>query len=379
MTKLEKIYKKTSTGKIQVWEIIVNGNQYWTISGQLNGKQTQSKPTKCIGKNVGKANATSDEEQALKEAQAKRRVKLEGEYKESIDDVNTPSYFVGMKAANFEDYKDNIVYPVAVEDKLNGICCIGTQARLHSYKGKSFYCVEHIADALRDIFEKNPNLILHGELFNKEYKNLLNRISSLVSVNRKPKDITEEDRSESKKIIKYYVYDCFGGTITKETPFVVRKQYLKELLKDIPFVEIHDYTFAKNEAEVRAALAKTRADKDEGIMVKLLDGVYEQKRSQNILKLKNWMDREYKILDFIEGTGNWAGCVKKVVCELDPPATNGKTTFESNIRGDMPVLSQLLIDKDLHIGKLATVDFQELSEFGIPLIPYCSLPFRDYE
>ena len=74
--KLSTLYKKTTTGATQLWDIEVFRNKFRTISGQLGGKKITNKWTQCQGKNVGKANATTSEEQALKEALAKHQKKL---------------------------------------------------------------------------------------------------------------------------------------------------------------------------------------------------------------------------------------------------------------------------------------------------------------
>ena len=73
--KLETIYKKTKTGATQEWTIEVVGNKYRTISGQTDGKKIINEWTIVYGKNEGKANGTTDNEQALKEAIAKRTKK----------------------------------------------------------------------------------------------------------------------------------------------------------------------------------------------------------------------------------------------------------------------------------------------------------------
>jgi hypothetical protein len=61
IVKLAKLYKKTSTGKIQEWRIEVQKNKYITVSGQVDGKKIISEPTYCTPKNVGRANATTAE------------------------------------------------------------------------------------------------------------------------------------------------------------------------------------------------------------------------------------------------------------------------------------------------------------------------------
>ena len=78
--KFETIYKATKGGKTQEWTIEVVGNKYRTISGQTDGKKITNEWTVVYGKNEGRANATTDKEQCMKEANAKRIKKLESGY-----------------------------------------------------------------------------------------------------------------------------------------------------------------------------------------------------------------------------------------------------------------------------------------------------------
>ena len=71
------IYKRATTGAAQQWQIIVDGNQFFTRAGQWGGVITESARTTCEGKNIGRANETSPEEQALAEATSKHNKKLE--------------------------------------------------------------------------------------------------------------------------------------------------------------------------------------------------------------------------------------------------------------------------------------------------------------
>ncbi len=110
--KLETIYKKTKTGAIQEWTIEVSDNKYRTHSGQVGGQITTNAWTIVYGKNEGKANGTTDNEQALKEAIAKRTKKLESGYFENIKHINKTQYFEPMLASKWEDSKDKITYPI---------------------------------------------------------------------------------------------------------------------------------------------------------------------------------------------------------------------------------------------------------------------------
>ena len=90
--KLETIYKKTKTGATQEWTIEVVGNKYRTHSGQVGGVITTNEWTIVYGKNTGKLNETTDKEQTMKEAVAKRTKKLESGYFENIKHHNKIQY-----------------------------------------------------------------------------------------------------------------------------------------------------------------------------------------------------------------------------------------------------------------------------------------------
>ena len=119
--RLPIIYKRTQTGAIQQWEIIINNDSFYTIEGQYGGVLTTSKPTIVEGKNIGKANETSLKEQAIKEAQAKWDKKCEKGYTTDINAIDTSKkFFEPMLAHKYVDYKDDVIFPILVSPKLDG-------------------------------------------------------------------------------------------------------------------------------------------------------------------------------------------------------------------------------------------------------------------
>lgn len=66
---LNSLYKKSKTGKIIKKSYHLDGNFFIIEWGQMDGK-VQHKVTECFPKNVGRANETSAEEQAIKELEA---------------------------------------------------------------------------------------------------------------------------------------------------------------------------------------------------------------------------------------------------------------------------------------------------------------------
>ena len=67
------LYGKDKSGSLKLWEVWVDDNKNIVKYGKLGGK-IQNKVTECFGKNIGKKNETSNEEQAVLEAEAKCRI-----------------------------------------------------------------------------------------------------------------------------------------------------------------------------------------------------------------------------------------------------------------------------------------------------------------
>jgi DNA ligase-1 len=358
--KLDTIYKKTKTGATQEWTIEVVGNKYRTHSGQVGGAITTNEWTIVYGKNGGKANATTDNEQCMKEAVAKRTKKLESGYFENIKHINKTQYFEPMLASKWEDSKDKITYPIFSQPKLDGIRCIVTKDGMFSRNGKPIISAPHIIESLSEVFEVYPDMVLDGELYADKFANDFNKIVSLVK-KTKP---TDADLKESKKNIQYWIYDLPDNHIQ----FGDRCDRLHDLFKAFD-------SFSKHCIEVETTLCMSEDDVVdlyeeyvdagfEGQMLRL-NGKYENKRSKNLMKHKSFIDEEYTIKGIVEGEGNRTGTAGYMVFET----ADGKP-FKSNVKGTWEETAEMLKNKKKLIGKQATIKYFNLTPDGIPRFPY---------
>ena len=389
--KLPTLYKKTTIGKTQTWEIEVSGNKFRTISGQADGKKITNNWTVCQGKNVGKKNATTGEEQALKEAEAKHKKKLEAGYHLNLKNISKKRFYEPMLAQDFKNKNrqsevmadlqqvdGGTVGTVFSQPKLDGIRCIAMREGLFTRTGKEITAVPHISEALEPFFKLYPNATLDGELYNHAYKDDFNKIIHLV----RKQNLTDEHLSESAEMIQYHIYDApvigngkwamtekdlYSDRTSKlDASFVNLKLEKEDCLVIVPTVEIHG----------REQLDRCYEDYIEagyeGQMVRL-DGPYENKRSPKLLKRKEFVDEEYKILGYEEGEGNRAGTIKHFKFKNK----DGKE-FNSNVKGSFSYLTKLLEIADTLIGKDATIKYFNLTPDGVPRFPYV-IAIRDYE
>ena len=358
--KLETIYKKTKTGATQEWTIEVSDNRYRTHSGQVGGQITTNAWTVVYGKNEGKANGTTDNEQALKEAIAKRTKKLESGYFEDVNNINEQQYFEPMLAAKWEDYKDKIQYPIYSQAKLDGIRCIVTKDGMFSRNGKPIVSAPHIIDSLRNLFVVNPDLIFDGELYADKFANDFNTIVSLVK-KTKP---TDSDLAESKKQIEYHIYDLPSS----KKNFLHRAYDLGILfetrLEMGKYCRLVDTRKAENEEMVMEQYGLLVDAGYEGQILRV-DAKYENKRSKSLLKHKSFIDEEFQILDIVEGEGNRSGTAGYMVFN-----TGEGKRFKSNVKGTWDETAEMLRNKKQLIGKQATIKYFNLTPDGIPRFPF---------
>ena len=401
MQKLEKLYKIDSLGKLREWTMVIDKDSFYAEKGLVGGKIVCDKPTTAIGKNEGKVNETTNEEQALLEAQARWDKKLKEGYARTPKEAETMSYYEPMLAQKFEDREKEIqsVFDnegkVFSQPKLDGIRCIirmeDGEIVARTRKGRTIDTIPHIIEELSVFFDCNEDAILDGELYNHDLKHDFNKIVSLVR--KKTPEMTKGDSEksfarkeakyadalqESKGLIQYWVYDCpkLSDAYDESIAFSARNFMLQGEFTDVVdgnSVKLVQTDESQSFDELDEKYSEYMEDGYEGQMVRI-DSPYESKRSKSLLKRKEFQDAEYKVIDIEEGNGNRSGTAKHLVCYCDKT----DQTFNSNVKGNFDYLAEILDNREYYIGKLATIKFFELTPDGVPRFPY-AIAFRDYE
>jgi ATP-dependent DNA ligase len=369
--KFPTLYKRTTTGATQIWTIEVQGNTYFTKSGQIDGKIQTSKPTICSGVNIGKSNETTPEQQAIVEAQAKYAKQLKSKYKVDLNDIENETFISPTLAMLPKKRTKPIVYPAYIQTKYNGVCClIDKEFGSRTRTGEIFYNIKHINKELEQFFIDNPDIVLHGELFNYDLRRSLNRLIKLVAVTRKEKDLTPELIQESEEIVEYWVYDGYVKG-QESTPYLDRIKYIHDKIKDLKYIKPAPTYIVTSMEEISDFFDASLADGQEGAIVRMMNAPYAHKRTPDILKFKEGESAEFMCIGFLDGTGNWAGIAKKAIMILP----NGKT-FNCNIKGSQDFLREVWNNQEKYINKEYTCDFQCWSEYGVPQIGYTGLVSR---
>jgi hypothetical protein len=139
----------------------IDGNKFRVESGQTDGKKVLSEWTVCEPKNIGRANATTADEQAISEAQAKWDKKVKLGYTTDVTKIDSSTSFVEpMLAKDYDDYMNKMDWDegVFVQNKYNGVRCVATleggEVVLKSRKGEKWVSVPHINKDLEKFFDR---------------------------------------------------------------------------------------------------------------------------------------------------------------------------------------------------------------------------------
>ena len=284
-------------------------------------------------KNVGKVNETSLEEQAIAEMTADAKKKSDRGYFDNIKNVDTYDKIKPMLASKHEnakyDFENKKYY---TQPKLDGIRCIARANGLWTRAGKELVSVPHISEQLKSFFEKYPDAILDGELYNHELRENFNKITSLVRKTKpEPWDI-----KDSVRLVEYHVYDV----ISHSGVFSERMDWITEQAEGIPkftnSVILVETTQIFNETMMDDIYGAYLEDGFEGQMIRT-DDIYQlNKRSKFLIKRKEFLTDEYAVIKVEEGKGNWAGHIKRFVMQTD----KGQE-FGAGVRGTQQVLKDL--------------------------------------
>ncbi len=283
-----------------------------------------------------------------------------------------------------------IPFPAMVQRKYDGIRCIAYRNKdghvvLESRKGTPFSGFHALTEELARVFDSfsENTIYLDGELFTDRVD--FETISGLVrksetkivkKLKDKAKQLTDkqqeaqhEDRENAVKKgwIDFHVYDMVNiSNADLESPFRQRWDRLRSMidwprLKKCKLVET---LTVDTPDQIKPLHDRFVAEGFEGIMLRDADGPYQiNKRSKYLQKYKEFMDDEFRIVGFHEGSGNEKGAV------VWDCVTKDGQPFAVRPRGTFDARKLLFQDAASYIGKWLTVIFQEYSTDGIPRFP----------
>lgn len=375
VTTFPTLYKRKGKNKVSEWTIHVEVNlenqEYFDIVvnyGEQGGKIQQSRDTIKSGKNLGKANETSVQQQAEAEAEAKfvKQQDRQG-YVQNINDIDKDLRpgVEPMLAHRYDKSGDKMEYPCFIQPKLDGHRCIAVLenggCKLFSRKREEIMGLPHINKFLESFFSSRLSngmrIVLDGELYNHEYKDKFEELTGFIR-SKTPK--------EGHEVVQYHVYDLVEDSVFDKRATML--QLLEEQLTGEEPLKIVD-TQQVEEDEVIDVFNQFLSIGYEGAILRHASLNYEHKRSYGLLKVKQFEDEEFKIVAIDEGRGKMAGHAI-FECQVGPDR------FKVKMKGSEDRLKEIFQNQSEYVGKLLTVQFQGKTTNGIPRFPV-GLRLRD--
>jgi ATP-dependent DNA ligase len=394
------VYKRDSKGQKRSWKISVIKYDTWSSieieSGLVEGKKfTQNIPIHK-GKNLGKANETTHYTQAVAEATAKVEQQVRDGYVGNLNDVKESGTLgsgiknpmlahkydpEGKQSSSRTLEKMGILgKTVYVQPKLDGQRCLikltptddnqSVDAVMYTRKGDVRKIqLDHILDEIKhnyvDIFvgdgglDEPETIILDGELFSNELE--FNEANGLLN----KKKFTPKEAEKAKKL-KFHLYDILIDEV-----YPKRYEKLKPFTSDRVEI-IPNYEIIATDENIKEKLDKFLEAENEGLMIRLLNKGYENKRTWQLVKCKLYEDAEFRIVGLEK---NVQGRLGKFIVELPEPTKDrdGKviTTFKAGLGKGISHADglKILANEKYYIGKMATIEFFGRSEYNVPRHP----------
>ena len=365
---MSKIYleKTAETGNKVFWEAFLEGSEVTYRWGVVGGKVQENSVFYTEGKNIGKRNETSAEEQALFEMERKARKKMEGNYslikgkltttsKTAVaSDVSIPK---PMLAKTFDDQQKFVKSwkKILGSPKLDGNRCLINleTGKMYSRSRKEIISIPELGSIISKACEnlkKRGIIWVDGELYSS--KITFNEIQSIIR-----KSTTVDSKATE---IKFYLFDYISSESYTER-YNNMIQIDKSISDRIEIVKTYSFAFDEIQEYHDHFVQKGY----EGIMLRYADGPYESKRSKYLIKYKNFFDEEFKIIGFQHEKNNpdKLGAVILVTKEGKEFTARPAMTEEER--------EKMWNNQDKYIGLKATVKFQEkdlktqIPRFGI--------------
>ena len=276
-----------------------------------------------------------------------------------VEDIKT------MLAHKYNE--DKAHYPAFIQPKLDGVRCLFTAKGAFSRANNQFMNVDHIEQALKPFFAKNPTAVLDGELYNHGLKDDFEKIISLV----KKKKPTDQDKAEAAELVQYHVYDVASMTIA---PYSLRFNFIQDLTYTYPICKV-DTQVALDFDEALKMHKKNLKLGYEGSIYRTFEGRYKGTRSWDLMKFKDFHDDEATIVGYEIGKGKREGKLGKFIMQDDEGVEFGCPPGKGY---DYQALTNMLNNVHDYIGQRATFTYFQRTQAGSYRHPHYKC-LRNYE
>ena len=255
--------------------------------------------------------------------------------------------------------------PVFLQPKLDGVRCViqanvkrhiltpdlnEIEVKAYSRTGKEWKNIDHILEQLIPFFQKYPDVVLDGELYNHDFKD---DFESIISMVRKTKPDAWA-RQESKLCVQFHCYDI----IDESMKYHDRAKFLISNLRDSYCVKFLPAFSVDCEERSKLYHQENLGAGYEGSILRTND-VYKCGRSWSLRKFKDFHDAEANITGWVEGKGKRKGTIGKFTAiDVD------ENEFGMPVMGKFKDLQDNFEEMKTWVGEVATFTYFERTKAG---------------
>ena len=338
----------------QQWKVFVDGANVIVEFGREGGK-IQTKITTCTPKNVGRANETTAEQQALLEAKSKWEKQVRLGYREDKSSLTNTPVISPMLAADATKKSHMIKYPCYISQKLDGLRVLVTfdedgEPVFNSRGNKTYPIQGKLIEQMKELRRLSGFDVFDGELY--IHGLLLQKITSLSKKWKSKEDIDKEINKEYMKEyskwksspkkysppepdtlkyggycsddLEYHIFDIpselpfwaesgdsdgWDSPTTRESALtqvdhiIIDSEYVPNEYSEIPLYHLKVVLgrLAEDEDDVKESIGSYMSQGYEGTIIRNFEGKYEYgQRSNDLLKWKLFQDTEAEVVDVEE-------------------------------------------------------------------------------
>lgn len=213
---------------------------------------------------------------------------------------------------------NKIKYPASVQLKMDGMrfnaIVKDGKCEFRSRNGKEIQLLGNL-EAEFVALADGVDCVFDGELLVKENGKILDRQTGNGILNKANKGtISAAEAAKVHATVWDYIPYMYFIEGAYNKPYLNRFGVLSAM-KFPDRVKLVESVGVNNLEEAQAIFEKYLADGEEGIILKDLSGIWENKRSKTQIKFKGELECDLKIVGVEEGTGKYAGMLGAIICE----------------------------------------------------------------
>ena len=276
-----------------------------------------------------------------------------------------PSFEIQLAEKYFEK-PNKVVGNFTLTEKLDGfrLATIIHNDKIEFYSRQGQF-VEGLVEVEEDMKAFCKANKLHNAFFDGE---LVAVNCEELSSDENYKVVTKTARTKGiKRGLKYNIFDTLSYeefmSQNCDTEYYKRRCLLNELSKNVSLTHINILPVLYNGSDkdmIMEYLNKARENHKEGIMINLDNGMYEFKRTTNLLKVKVMQDADLKIVDVYEGTSKNKGKLGGIIIEFIYKDNTYRCECGSGFSDDERI--DYWNNPEKILNKIATIQYFEISK-----------------